>query len=65
MPTNIAVVSRDANARDLRGDILAVMKNPDFIAVAAFAAIGLLLTVGLAVYFPISPDVAALASSIT
>ena len=63
MPTTIAVVPHDANAPVL-GNVLATMKNPDLLAVAGFAAIGLLVTIGLAVFLPLSEEVAALASSI-
>ena len=63
MPTTIAVVSRDTNARAL-GNVLAILKGPDLLAVAGFAAIGLLATIGLAVFLPLSEDVAALASFI-
>ena len=59
MPTTIAAVSADANTRGQRGNVLATMKNPDLIAVAGFAAIGLLVTIGLMVFLPLSEDLAA------
>lgn len=64
MPTTIAVVSLDANAEAL-GNVLALAKNRDLVAVVTFAAIGLLLTIGLTVFLPISEEVAALASLIS
>ena len=48
MPRNIAVVSHYANAQAL-GDVRAVMKHPALAAVTSFAAIALLLVIGLAV----------------
>ncbi|MGD0023693.1 MAG: hypothetical protein ABSC37_03550 [Xanthobacteraceae bacterium] len=61
MPRTIAIVSLDANPQAL-DNVLAIIKNPDLLAVAGFAAIGLLVTIGLTVFLPLSDDVAALAS---
>ena len=56
MPTTIAV---SPNARAWRaGDrIFAILSDPDFIAVAGFAAIGLLVTIALAFSVPLPSDV--------
>jgi hypothetical protein len=59
MPTTIAAVSADASTRAQRGNVLATMKNLDLIAVSGFVAIGLLVTIGLTVFLPLSEDLAA------
>lgn len=47
MSTTIAAVSADENIGGLRGNVLATLKNRDFIVVAGFPAIGGLLRIGL------------------
>ena len=60
MPKTIAFVPPYANAPNIWGEILAVLRNPDLIAVTGFAAIGLLTTICVAAsLFPLT-DLAAL-----
>lgn len=64
MPTTIPLVSRDVNVELVQG---AAARTPsrDFIIIAAFSAIGLLLTIGFALLFPLSAEMAALMSSVS
>jgi len=55
MPTTIAAVSPDANAVRPQGKILAIMNDPDLIAITIFAVLGLLVAIGLTVFLPL-PD---------
>jgi hypothetical protein len=60
MPTNIAVAVPAANAVGVGDNSLAVVKNPDLIAVICFSTIGLLLTIGFELFFPLSSELTAL-----
>lgn len=64
MPTTIVLPRRDAGRSMPRRSKLAALKEPDFIATAAFALTGLVLTIGAAMMFDL-PDglVALLAAS--
>jgi hypothetical protein len=59
MPTNIAVAV-PGNAVGVGDNSLAVVKNPDLIAVICFSTIGLLLTIGFELFFPLSGELTAL-----
>ena len=48
MPKTIALVQPYANAPNIWGEILAVLRNPDLVAATGFAAIGLLTTICVA-----------------
>jgi hypothetical protein len=54
MPTNTAAVLPTANAMGIRDNSLVVVKNLDLITVIAFSAIGLLLAISFASFFPFS-----------
>lgn len=64
MPTTIPLVSRNVNVRLVRG-AAAGTSSLDFIIVVAFAAIGLLLTIGFGSLCPLSAQTAALMSSVS
>jgi hypothetical protein len=64
MPTTIPLVSSDVNIELVRGGS-ARTPNLDFIVIAVFALIGVLLTLGFASLFPLSADMAALMSSVS
>jgi hypothetical protein len=59
MPTNIAVAV-PGNAVGVGDNSLVVVKNPDLIAVICFSTIGLLLTIGFELFFPLSGELTAL-----
>lgn len=59
MPTTIPLGFRDVNVELVRG-VSATMSTPDFVIVAAFSGIGLLLSVAFASLFPLSSSAAAL-----
>jgi hypothetical protein len=59
LPTTVPLVSQNPNAEPLRGDVLANKTNPDTVLVAAFTALGLLLTNELAVFFSLARKAAA------
>jgi hypothetical protein len=63
MPPTITAVSPDTNSWGLFDNFLASVKNPDLIAVTAFCAVGLLMTIGLAVLAPVSDGWVALLAS--
>ncbi len=60
MPTTVAVVARDAHAVRPRSKILAILNDPDFIAVTIFALLGLVVAIGFAFFLPLSADLAPL-----
>jgi hypothetical protein len=62
MPTTIPLGLRDVNV-GLLHSVPATTSTLDFVSVAAFSTIGLLLTIAFAL-FPLSPNVAALLSSL-
>jgi hypothetical protein len=63
MPTTIAAVSPDTNTPGLPHSLLAIVTNRDLIAVTAFSAVGLLMTIGLALLAPVSEGWVALLAS--
>lgn len=64
MPTTIPVVSPGVNI-GLARDAAASTPSLDFIIVAAFSVIGLLLTVAFALLFPLLAEMAGLMSSVS
>jgi hypothetical protein len=62
MPTTIPLVSRDVNIGPAPSTAPGTL-NADFIVIAAFSIIGLLLTLGVASLFPLSMQMAALMSA--
>jgi Protein of unknown function (DUF3306) len=54
MPTTIAVVSPDAKAQSRSRNVLAIIKNPGFLAVGSFTAIALLVAIALILLGPAS-----------
>ena len=64
MPTSIFLVSSSVNIGQVP-DVAALTPSLDFIIVAAFSVVGLLLTLGFAWLFPLSANMAALISSVT
>lgn len=65
MPTTIPFLSHDANAELLRSDLSARQANRDLLVVATITGVGLLLTIGLAVLFPLAANAISLALSVT
>lgn len=61
MPTTIPLAVREANVEPQHGLSLATARNRDLRAVVAFAAIGLALAIGFAVFFPLAANAVALA----
>lgn len=60
MPTSIPLISK--NDRALRRNYISTTRtHADFVPVAAISAIGVLLTIGCAVLFPLSALAVALA----
>jgi hypothetical protein len=47
MPTTIAAMPSETTTWIVQGRVLRIIGNPDFLAVAGFTALGLLLTLGL------------------
>ena len=65
MPTTIPLVMREANLEPRRGLSPATARNFDLRVIAVFAAIGLALTIGFTVFFPLAANAVALALSVT
>lgn len=65
MPTTAPLVSRDADAALLRGERPAMESNHDLGVVAAFSAIGIALTIWLALLFPLAANAVAIAWTVT
>jgi hypothetical protein len=54
MPTAINIAPSRTGIADADGDIFAIIKSLDFVLITGFAAIGLLVTIGLATLVPLS-----------
>ena len=52
MPTTITAVALNAGAWSTVGKISSFLRDPDFVAVSTFAAIGLLITISFALCVP-------------
>jgi hypothetical protein len=63
MPTYIVVANPDASAPKPASSGLAVMKNPDLVAVVGIAAIGLLVAIAFMRFVPLSNDLFVLLAS--
>jgi hypothetical protein len=65
MPTALPMAFRKADAPLERGVASRIANNGDLAVVIAFTAIGLALTIGLAVWFPQAANAVALALIVT
>lgn len=61
MPTTIAITSRPSGVRVSNG-AFDIAQRRDLVAIASFSAVGLLLTIGFAVLFPLSNQWLALSA---
>jgi hypothetical protein len=65
MPTTVPLAFREVETELLLGKSPATTRNADLLAIVAFATIGLALTIGFAVLFPLATNTATLALAVT